>query len=74
MTVTAGLMDCLLLHGPRLNPDKIKFKTCTVPLMGHTLTTEGLKASSEIANAVLRMPQPHDKAATRRFLDTTTYL
>ena len=49
-----GLMDCLSLHGPRLNPDKIKFKTCAVPLMGHTLTTEGLKASSEIANAVLK--------------------
>ena len=31
------LMDRLSLHGRRLNPDKIKFKTCTAPFMGHTL-------------------------------------
>ena len=42
--------------------------------MDHTLTPEGLKPSSEIVNAVLNMPQPHDKAATRRFLGTITYL
>lgn len=34
---------------------------------------KGLKPSYEIANAVLSMPQPHDKAATRRFLGTITY-
>ena len=68
------LMDRLSLHGLRLNPDKIKFKTCTAPFMGHTLTPAGLKPSSEIVNAVLSMPQPHDKAATRRFLGTITYL
>jgi len=58
------LKDRLSLHGLQLNPDKIKFKTCTAPFMGHTLTPEGLKPSSEIADAVLSMPQPHDKAAT----------
>ena len=42
--------------------------------MGHTLMPEGLKPSNEIANAVLNMPQPQDKAATRRFLGTITYL
>ena len=68
------LMDRLSLHGLRLNPHKINFKTCTAPFMGHTLMPEGLKPSSEIANAVLSLPQPHDKAATRRFLGTITYL
>ena len=34
---------------------------------------KGLKPSYEIANAVLSMPQPHDKAATRRFPGTITY-
>ena len=68
------LMDRLSLHGLRLNPDKIKFKTCTAPFMGHILTPEGLKPSSEIANAVLSMSRPHDKAATQRFLGTITYL
>ncbi|KAK2561873.1 hypothetical protein P5673_015267 [Acropora cervicornis] len=32
------LMDRLLLHGLRLNPENIKFKTCTAPFMGHILT------------------------------------
>ena len=42
--------------------------------MGHVLTPEGLKPSEEIATAILDMPQPQDKAATRRFLGTVTYL
>ena len=29
------LMDQLSLHGLRLNPDKIKFNTCTAPFIGH---------------------------------------
>ena len=68
------LMHRLSLHGLRLNPDKIKFKTCTAPFMGHILTPEGLKPSSQIASAVLGMPRPHDKAATQRFLGSITYL
>ena len=68
------LMDRLSLHGLRLNPDKINFKTCTAPFMGHIITPEGLKPSSAIANAVLRMPRPHDKAATLCLLGTITYL
>ena len=57
-----------------LYPDKIKFKMSTAPFMGHILTPEGLKPSNEIATAILDMPQPSDKAATRRFLGTITYL
>lgn len=51
----------------KLNSDKIKFKTCTAPFMGHVLSPEGFKPSTEITSAVLNMPQPQDKAATRRF-------
>ena len=68
------LLDRLSQHHLKLNPDKVKLKTCSAPFMGHTLTPEGLKPSNEIANAVLNMPQPQDKAATRRFLGTITYL
>ena len=68
------LLDRLSRHHLKLNPDKVKLKTCSAPFMGHTLTPEGLKPSNEIANAVLNMPQPQDKAATRRFLGTITYL
>jgi len=68
------LLDRLSHHHLKLNPDKVKLKTYSAPFMGHTLTPEGLKPSNEIVNAVLNMPQPHDKAATRRFLGTITYL
>ena len=68
------LLERLSQHNLKLNPDKIKFKTCTAPFMGHELSPEGLKPSTEITSAVLNMPQPQDKAATRRFLGTITYL
>ena len=64
----------LTQHKLKLNPDKIKFKSNTATFMGHILTTDGLKPSAEIAKTVLKMPQPQDKAATRRFLGTITYL
>ena len=69
-----NLLNRLSQHNLKLNPDKIKFKTSTAPFMGHILTPEGLKPSNEIATAILDMPQPSDKAATRRFLGTITYL
>ncbi|KAK3749289.1 hypothetical protein QZH41_007555 [Actinostola sp. cb2023] len=68
------LLKRLSQHNLKLNPDKIKFKSHTAPFMGHVLTPEGLKPSTEITTAVLDMPQPQDKAATRRFLGIITYL
>lgn len=61
------LLERLSQHNLKLNPDTIKFKTCTAPFMGHVLSPEGFKPSTEITSAVLNMPQPQDKAATRRF-------
>ncbi|KAK2556262.1 Transposon Tf2-6 polyprotein [Acropora cervicornis] len=68
------LLKRLSRHNLKLNPDKIKFKTCTAPFMGHVLSPERLTPSLEITNAILNMPQPQDKAATRRFLGVITYL
>ena len=69
-----NLLARLSENNLKLNPDKIQFKTSTAPFMGHVLTPEGLKPSTEIVTAILEMPQPQDKAATRRFLGTITYL
>ena len=69
-----NLLNRLSQHNLKLNPDKIKFKMSTAPFMSHILTPEGLKPSNEIATAILDMPQPSDKVATRRFLRTITYL
>lgn len=68
------LLKRLTQHNLELNPDKIKFKTRAAPFIGHVLSPEGLKPSTEITNAVLNMPQSQDKAATQRFLGTITYL
>ena len=68
-----NLLSRLSQHNLKINPDKIKFKTSTAPFMGHILTPEGLKPSTEIVTAVLDMPQPQDKAATRHFLGIITY-
>ena len=68
-----GLLRRLTSHNLKLNPDKIRFKSQSAPFMGHVLTSDGLKPSPEISKAVLDMPQPEDKAATRRFLGTIMY-
>ena len=69
-----ALLQRLTQNKLKLNPEKIKFKSHTAPFMGHILTTDGLKPRTDIAKAVLEMPQPQDKAATHRFLGTITYL
>ena len=68
------LLNRLSHHNLKLNLNKIKFKTSTAPFMGHILTPEGLKPSMETVTTLLNMPQPQDKAATRRFLGIITYL
>lgn len=45
-----SLLNHLSQHHLKFNPDKIKFKTSNAPFMGHILTPEGLKSSSEIAS------------------------
>ena len=40
------LLERLSQHNLKLNPDKIKFKTCTAPFMGHVLSPERLKPST----------------------------
>ena len=51
------ILERLSQHNLKLNPDKIKFKTCTAPFMGHVLSPEGIKPSTEITNAILNIPQ-----------------
>ncbi|PFX26788.1 Retrovirus-related Pol polyprotein [Stylophora pistillata] len=68
------LLERVSEHNLSLNPEKVKFKTDAVPFMGHVLTPEGLKPSAEIVAAILDMPCPEDKAATRRFIGTINYL
>ena len=62
------LLNRLSQANLKLNSDKIKFKSHTPPFIGHVLTPEGLKPSTDIVAVVMDMPQPQDKVATRRFL------
>ena len=68
------LLNRLSQANLKLNSDKIKFKSHTAPFMGHVLNPEGLKPNSDIVAAVMDMPQPQDKVATRCFLGIITYL
>lgn len=69
-----NLQARLFQHNLKLKPEKIRLKTSTAPFMGHVFIPEGLKPSTEMVTAVLDVPQPQDKASTRRFLGTITYL
>ena len=69
-----NLQARLSQHNLKLNPGKIRFKTSTAPFMDHVLIPEGLQPSTEMVTAVLDVPQPQDKASTRRFLGIITYL
>ena len=68
------LLNRLSQANLKINSDKIKFKSHTEPFMGHVLTPEGLKPSSDIVAVVMDIPQRYEKAATRRILGIITYL
>ena len=58
----------------KLNKDKMKFRQSQVKFIGHTITSNGLKADAEKVKAVLDMPNPKDVAGVRRFIGFVTYL
>ena len=58
----------------KLIKDKMKFRQSQVKFIGHTITTEGLKADPAKVKAVLEMPHPTDVAGVRRFIGFVTYL
>ena len=53
-----------------INREKFKFKCPQVPLIGHLLTSEGLKPDPKKVEAICSMPKPGHVQAVQRFVNT----
>ena len=60
--------------GIKLNKEKMKLRCTEVPYMGHTLTSEGMKADSKKIDAIINMQPPTDTAGVRRLMGMVNYL
>ena len=69
-----GFLKCCATKGIVLNHDKFKHGVTCVPLMGHLLTSKGLKPDPSKVSAILDMPGPTDIAGVHRFSGTITFL
>ena len=58
----------------KLNLKKTQLRQREVPFIGHILTPEGLKPDPHKVEAIVKMPDPTDVQALRRFLGMVNYL
>ena len=58
----------------KFNKDKIQYKVSSVNYMGHTVTSEGVKADNAKIKAITGMPTPTDKTGLQRLLGMVKYL
>ena len=58
----------------KLNKEKLLWKRSEVSYMGHLITAEGLQVDPAKVEAILKMPQPHDKRSVQRLLGMVNYL
>ena len=61
-------------HNLVLNSDKLKLRLDEVPFIGHVLTADGVRPSSDKVRAVAEMPIPKDRPGIRRFVGLVQYL
>lgn len=55
----------------KFNKEKIQYMVRSVNYMGHTVTSEGVKADDAEVKAITKMPSPMDKAGLQRMLGMT---
>ena len=58
----------------RLNKDKLRLRQKEVSYMGHTISSNGLKADKNKIDAIVNMPYPTDKHGVQRYLGMVNYL
>jgi len=58
----------------KINKKKARLRLKEVSYMGHLITAEGLKPSSEKIKAIIAMPRPDNKTAVQRLMGCVTYL
>ena len=57
-----------------LNKDKCKFKVSSVEFLGHTVTSEGISASSDKVKAVTEIKAPTNSKELKRLLGMVNHM
>ena len=73
-SVTYGRREVCDKSNIKLNHDKSVFKTTEVELLGHQVTSEGLKPDVKKVEAILGMENPTDVDGVRRLQGMVTHL
>ena len=58
----------------RLHRGKLKYRLSEIPFVGHLLSGQGLKVHPSKVAAVVKMPDPDNVSAVKRFIGKATYL
>ena len=61
-------------RGLTLNKEKCQFKVTSVEFLGHTVTSEGISASSDKVKAVTEMKAPTNSKELKRLLGMVDYM
>ena len=69
-----ALMERCKERNLKLNKDKLSLKMKEVKIIGHLITSKGLKPDPEKARAILDMPKPANVSGVRRIIGFVTYL
>ncbi|UYV63519.1 K02A2.6-like [Cordylochernes scorpioides] len=71
---TRAVLQRLKENGIKLNRDKCKFKLQEVQIIGHIVTTEGIKIDPEKVRAIGGIKSPSNKQELKRLLGMIQYL
>lgn len=68
------VFECLSAANLTLNKDKCTFATSEVPVLGHILSRDGLRANEISLEKVRNFPKPKNKREVQSFLGLVNYL
>lgn len=69
----AVVLERLAEAGLSLKATKGSFATTRMEYLGHDLTSEGIRPTDRLVNAIVNFPKPKDEAEVRRFVAPTVY-
>ena len=69
-----NLLDRCKVRNIKLNKEKFHLKYSEVSFIGHVITSNGLKTDLKKLEAIIKMEQPADVSAVKRFIGLVKYL
>ena len=69
-----NLLDRCRVRNIKLNKEKIHLKCSEVSFIGHVITSNGLKTDLKKVEAIIKIEQPADVSAVKRFIGLVKYL